>query len=208
MKKVIFKVWNWMIHLIYPNMHPSAHILVNNVIRNRRNLIMGENATLNSQCVIMNDRARVIIKKNAGSARQFLAITGNHMSIVGLNVKQVTNKVKDDNDANKEYDKDIIVEEDVWIGARVSVLSGVTLGRGSEIGTGAVVRTSIPPYSVVVGNPAKIVGFRFTPDEILEHEKALYPENERIPQERLEKNYEKYYLSKINEIRAYLRLSC
>lgn len=197
-----------MIHLIYPNMHPSAHILVNNVIRNRRNLIMGENATLNSQCVIMNDRARVIIKKNAGSARQFLAITGNHMSIVGLNVKQVTNKVKDDNDANKEYDKDIIVEEDVWIGARVSVLSGVTLGRGSEIGTGAVVRTSIPPYSVVVGNPAKIVGFRFTPDEILEHEKALYPENERIPQERLEKNYEKYYLSKINEIRAYLRLSC
>ncbi len=208
MKALLFRIRNWMVHLKYPNMHPTAYMLFKNVIGNRRNLIMGENATLNSECIIMNSRAKVIIKNNSGSARQLLTITGNHMSIVGYNVKQVTDKVKDKFDTIKEYDKDIIVEEDVWIGARVSILSGVTIGRGAEIGTGAVVRTSIPPYSVVVGNPAKIVGFRFTPDEIVEHEKVLYPENERIPKERLEKNYEKYYLSKIQEIRAYLRLSC
>lgn len=130
------------------------------------------------------------------------------MSVVGKSLKDVTDAVKDTLDSNNEYDKDIIVDEDVWMGARVTLLSGVHIGRGAEIGTGAVVRKSIPPYAVVVGNPAKIVGFRFTPEEIIEHEKALYKEEERLPLSLLEKNYDKYYISKIKEIRAYLSLSC
>ena len=94
------------------------------------------------------------------------------------------------------------------MGARVSLLSGVHIGRGAEIGTGAVVRGSIPPYAVVIGNPAKVVGFRFTPEEIIEHEKILYPESERLPLELLEKNYKKYFLDHIKEIKAYTGLIC
>jgi acetyltransferase-like isoleucine patch superfamily enzyme len=56
-----------------------------------------------------------------------------------------------------ETRKGIIVEDDVWIGANVVILDGVTIGKGSVIGAGAVVSKSIPPYSVAVGVPAKVI---------------------------------------------------
>jgi len=62
------------------------------------------------------------------------------MSIVGLNLKQINDKVKDEQDIYHEMDKDIVVEEDVWIGNHVILLSGVVIGRGSEVGAGSVVR--------------------------------------------------------------------
>ena len=49
----------------------------------------------------------------------------------------------------------IVIEDDVWIGASAVILDGVTIGRGSVIGAGAVVTQDIPPYSLAVGSPAK-----------------------------------------------------
>ena len=49
----------------------------------------------------------------------------------------------------------IVVEEDVFLGARVTILPGVTLGRGSAVGAGAVVSKDVAPGAVVVGNPAR-----------------------------------------------------
>jgi acetyltransferase-like isoleucine patch superfamily enzyme len=51
----------------------------------------------------------------------------------------------------------ITIEDDVWLGAGAIVLDGVTIGKGSVIGAGAVVTRDIPPYSVAVGVPAKVV---------------------------------------------------
>ncbi|WP_062913095.1 CatB-related O-acetyltransferase [Pediococcus damnosus] len=51
----------------------------------------------------------------------------------------------------------IIVQDDVWIGSHVMVLSGVTLGKGSVIGAGSVVTKDVPPFSIVAGNPAKFI---------------------------------------------------
>ena len=96
-----------------------------------------------------------------------------------------------------------MVDEDVWIGANVSLLAGVHIGRGANIGTGAVIRHDVPPYAIVVGNPAKIVGFSFTPEEIIEHEKSLYSEEDRLPLEILEKNYSKYFLTRLKEIKEF-----
>jgi acetyltransferase-like isoleucine patch superfamily enzyme len=53
--------------------------------------------------------------------------------------------------------KGIVIEDDCWLGNRVSVNDGVTIGRGSVIGAGAVVTKDIPPYSVAVGVPAKVM---------------------------------------------------
>ena len=61
--------------------------------------------------------------------------------------------------------KPIIVEEDVWLGANVIVLGGVTIGKGSVIAAGSVVTKDIPPYSIAVGTPAKVVGQRGQTDE-------------------------------------------
>lgn len=49
------------------------------------------------------------------------------------------------------------IEDDVWIGARVTILPGVVIGRGSIIGAGAVVSRDVPPFSVAVGNPCRVI---------------------------------------------------
>ena len=53
--------------------------------------------------------------------------------------------------------KEVIIEDDVWIGARVIILPGVKIGKGSIIGAGAVVTKDVEPYSVVAGVPAKLI---------------------------------------------------
>ena len=53
--------------------------------------------------------------------------------------------------------KKIILEDEVWIGANSVVLAGVTIGKHAVVAAGSVVTKSIPPYSVVVGNPAKVI---------------------------------------------------
>lgn len=61
---------------------------------------------------------------------------------------------------------DIKIEEDVWIGSNSTILSGVTIGRGSVIGAGSIVTKDIPRYSIVVGNPAKVIKKRFSNEVI------------------------------------------
>lgn len=53
--------------------------------------------------------------------------------------------------------KAVNIEDDVWICERAIILPGVTIGKGSIIGAGAVVSKDVPPFSVVVGNPASVV---------------------------------------------------
>jgi acetyltransferase-like isoleucine patch superfamily enzyme len=60
----------------------------------------------------------------------------------------------------------IVVQDDVWIGHGCTILSGVTIGRGSVIAAGSVITRDIAPYSIVGGNPAKLIKFRFEPSVI------------------------------------------
>lgn len=54
----------------------------------------------------------------------------------------------------------VIIEDDVWIGARAIILKSVRVGKGAIVGAGAVVTKDIPPYAIVGGNPAKVIRFR------------------------------------------------
>jgi len=54
----------------------------------------------------------------------------------------------------------IVIEDDVWIGAGSIILTGITIGEGSIIGAGSIVTKSIQPYSIVAGNPAKVIRMR------------------------------------------------
>ena len=55
---------------------------------------------------------------------------------------------------------DIVLEDDVWLGAHVCVMDGVTIGQGSIVGAGAVVTKDIPPYSIAAGVPARVIRTR------------------------------------------------
>lgn len=59
--------------------------------------------------------------------------------------------------------KPIVIEDDVWIGARVIILPGVHVGKGSVIGAGSVVTKDVAPYSIVGGNPARLIKMRTNP---------------------------------------------
>ena len=67
----------------------------------------------------------------------------------------------------------MVIEDGCWIGANVTILKGVTIGRGSVVAAGAVVTRSCPPYSIVGGVPARVIKPRFTAEEIEEHESLL-----------------------------------
>jgi virginiamycin A acetyltransferase len=62
---------------------------------------------------------------------------------------------------------DIVIGNDVWIGYQATILSGVTVGHGAIIGSKSVVASDVPPYSIVAGNPARIIRKRFD-DETIE----------------------------------------
>ncbi|ASM48732.1 chloramphenicol O-acetyltransferase [Pseudoalteromonas espejiana DSM 9414] len=51
----------------------------------------------------------------------------------------------------------VYIEDDVWIGRRVIILPGVSIGKGCVLGAGSVIAKDIPPYSIVVGNPGKVI---------------------------------------------------
>jgi virginiamycin A acetyltransferase len=60
----------------------------------------------------------------------------------------------------------IVVEDEVWIGTDVTILSGVRIGKGSCIAAGSVVTKDIPPYAIVGGVPAKIIRYKFSEEVI------------------------------------------
>lgn len=69
---------------------------------------------------------------------------------------------------------DIVIGNDVWLGLNAIILSGVKIGNGAVIGAGSVVVKDVPSYSIVVGNPAKVIGFRFSSEIIEELEKIQW----------------------------------
>lgn len=191
MEKKIFQIIRSLVRLWkyrnYKHIASSARIENGVKVYNKNNLIMGENSNLAEGSVIMNTNAKCIIKGNSSFAIGLTVVTGNHARIIGKYVSDIT-----ENEKPFGYDKDVIIEEDVWIGSNVTVLAGVTLGRGCTIAANAVVTKDIPPYSIFGGVPAKFIKFYWTIDQILDHECQLYSYENRFTQEELTNIFSKY----------------
>lgn len=80
------------------------------------------------------------------------------------------------------------------------------IGRYARIGAGSYVRNNIPPYAVVIGNPAKVIGFLYSPEEMAEFEKGKYSDSNRTPLEKYIVWYEKYFKNRTKEIKSYIKL--
>ena len=69
---------------------------------------------------------------------------------------------------------DVIIGNDVWIASNVTIMSGVTIGDGAIIANNSHVVKNVEPYSIVGGNPAKHIQYRFTPQQIEQLQKIQW----------------------------------
>ncbi len=151
-----------------------------------RNLFIYSNSVLN-HATIINRNAKFIMKKNSLAAYGLTVVTGNHAMIAGRAFCTITEEEKPDG-----LDEDVVVEEDVWLGCNVTLLSGVVIGRGSIVAAGAVVTRSCCPYSIIGGVPARHIKFKWSIDDIIRHEEKCYRPEDRLSRDRLEEFFAKY----------------
>lgn len=157
------------------------------VISNPKQVFLHDYCRLQQRHIIYNYTGKFIMKEYSGASIDLLVVTGNHTPTVGI--PQYSLALSHINDK----EGDVIVEEDVWIGARVTLLSGAHIGRGAVIGANSLVNKEIPPYAVAVGSPVRIIAAKFTIEQIIEHERVLYPEERRFSKEYLEELFETHY---------------
>lgn len=153
-----------------------------------KSIYMEDNTVIRrGSCIINNKNEKVFIKQYTVISVNCTIVTNNHKSIVG--VPQCLLGSSHINDISK----DLVIGEDVFIGADVIILPFGDIGRGCIVGAGSVVTKPIPPYAVVAGNPAHIIGVKFSIDQILQHEKILYPDEDRMKRSDIESLFKTYY---------------
>ena len=142
-------------------------------IKGLKNLSIGDGTSILRGSTFYCTRAELKIGKKVIFGPKPTIITGDHrIDIVGRYIIDVT-----DEDKLAEQDAPVTIEDDVWTGANVTILKGVTIGHGSVIAAGAVVTKSFEPYSIIGDVPAKLIKMRFTPEQIIEHEKRIQYNN-------------------------------
>ncbi len=170
--------------------------LGNNVIVAKNSKLVTKNLYLDDFVIIqshnnfISHKGRLFVKKYSVISSGCIIIPGSHQLKVGVPFWLATREHIGD------AENDIHIGEDCWIGAGSILLPGVNIGRGCVIGAGSVVTKDIPDYAVAVGSPARIIATKFSFEDVVKHERSLYPVEERRSQEYLRNLYEHYFMDK------------
>ncbi|MEI7423009.1 MAG: DapH/DapD/GlmU-related protein [Prolixibacteraceae bacterium] len=129
------------------------------------NFILGDNSTIEDFCTINNGVGDVLIgdRTRIGMSNVLIGpvtigndvILAQNIVLSGLNHGYEDIKLPPHNQPVTK--KKITLEDEVWVGANVVIVAGVTVGKHAVIAAGSVVTKDVPAYSLVVGNPAKII---------------------------------------------------
>lgn len=118
-----------------------------------------------------DNTAKLTIGKYCSIAEDVTIVLGGNHIIKNVScfsfyeTKEYIEEWKNCNIPRSRSHGNVTIGNDVWIGKQALLLSGANIGDGAVVGAGAVIAGKIPPYSIVVGNPAKIIGYRFTPPQ-------------------------------------------
>lgn len=151
--------------------HLWAYIMVNQVMGLRKIQIgkrskihptvilrQGERIEIGHNCLINHNNVLQAGKESAKIKIGNYVHTGANVMIFAFN--HCIDDIETPSILQDYYDADVIIEDDVWIGAGSVILAGVIIGKGSVIAAGSVVNKDIPPYSIAGGVPAKILKTR------------------------------------------------
>ncbi len=156
---------------------------------------IGNNVLL-SKHVTIDYSGELIIKDYVKMADGVIIETHSHQGMSDIISKE---------DAKQEK---LIIEEGALLCAKCIILESChKIGRHARIGAGAVVRFNVPPYAIVIGNPAKIVGFTINPKTMEEFENKIYSEGNRLDIEEYRATYKKLFSSRLKDIKSYTKRS-
>jgi maltose O-acetyltransferase len=124
-----------------------VHILGRFTVVNTKNIRIGYNCAINHDVFILG-REEILIGNNVILSARCMLLDA------GFDVDKYMNLDTPDYEYKKSY---IHIDDNVWIGAGAIILPRVTVGRNSIIAAGSVVTKSVPPYTIVAGNPAKVI---------------------------------------------------
>ncbi len=134
-----------------------------------KNILIGNNVSIGPYALFWSLFAKIYIEDNVLIGPKVTIITGDHRTdVVGKHVIDIG-----ENEKLQENDKDVVIENGAWIGANVTILKGVRIGKDSIIAAGSVVTKDVESYSVYAGVPAKKIKDRFTENDLKEHIRLL-----------------------------------
>lgn len=131
-----------------------------------RHVSFGSNVYVNFNLTLVDD-GQIFVGGKVMIGPNVTIATANHPIEPGLRARAL------------QYNKDVVIGENVWIGSSAVILPGVTIGRNSVIGAGSVVSRDIPENVVAVGNPCRVLR------PIGEHDREYFYRDEKIDWEAL-----------------------
>lgn len=132
-------------------------------------IFLGDFVNLGARPTLLATNSSIVIGNHVMFGPEVVVRGGNHrIDVVGRYMDSVGPSEKRASD-----DLGVVIEDDVWIGQGATILGGVSVGRGAVIAAGSVVTKSVPAYTIVGGNPARVLRSRFSEDEIAQHESIL-----------------------------------
>jgi acetyltransferase-like isoleucine patch superfamily enzyme len=138
---------------------------------------IGNDVYIGPAPVFIAVESKIIIGNKVLFGPRVSIVGGNHNThVVGKFMFDVKEKAPED-------DKNVVIEDDVWVGLGAVILKGVRLGRGSIVAAGAVVTKSVPSYAIVAGMPGRVIDHRFSKEAIMLHESKLYPPEQRLSEQ-------------------------
>lgn len=149
--------------LLHGNVTIDEGVCINNCTIAGNNISIGRFSSVNGpNTTIYSEVHSIKIGNFCSIARNVDIQEWNHP------VKKLSTSMIETNffggDIRKEMESkgEITIGHDVWIGTQTVILSGVTIGNGAIIGANSLVSNNIPPFAIAVGNPAKVIKYRFT----------------------------------------------
>ncbi len=114
-----------------------------------KNISIGENVRIGANS-ILSGQGGIVVGNNVSFGREVLIWSANHNYYSPKSLPYDSTYIK----------RKVVIEDNVWLGARVSVVPGVRIGEGAVVALGAVVTKDVPKCAVVAGNPAKVIKYR------------------------------------------------
>ena len=150
-KRYLFYIQNVIEDNLMPHLslHRGENTFIHSSVnfKSAENIYVGNNVRIQPQVIVWaSPNSKITIGSYSGLGPGTKLFSSNHdYKFEGKYIEQPW------------VEKDIEIGENVWIGAGCIITAGVSIGEGSVIGAGSVVTKSIPPYSMAVGSPAKVI---------------------------------------------------